>query len=198
MAHLVTEIRPDIPLRFLSWGETRILHDVDGVINWFRGRGSIVEEINTDRVFAEGWQGASWQEQRDAQKHDREKIAEGGFDLVFLGLRAEESRVRAISLRRDRSPDLPLHCYRYRGGHRDGTIRCCPLARWTTEDVGAYLASYEIPLLEDYHHRGVEARTTARITERVINYNGLTHMKRHKPKRWSMLIRRFPELRGLA
>lgn len=199
LAHMVASMRSDVPLRFLSWGETRILHDVDGVLTWFRAQGWQVEEIHTDRVFSPGWETSSWQEQRDSQRDDRQQSTADGVDLLFLGLRAEESRIRHLSLLiRDITPGLPLHCYRYRSGARVGTVRSCPLARWTTDDVGAYLATHGIPLLEDYHDRGLEARTTARVTERTIGYYQLSHLKRYQPDRFRALVARFPELRVYA
>lgn len=197
LAHLVTEIDRSVPLRFLSSGETRILHDVDGVIDWFRGRGCTVEEINIDRVFGEGWQDATWEQQRKAGRGDLDKL-NIGHDGVFMGLRMEESPKRKRSLLMHRDLDLPPFCYRYESGIRKGMVRACPLARWTTGDIAAYAALYEIPLLAAYHDLGMEARTTARLTGDSVRQYTLTHMKYHNVEAYHAIIRRFPELGGLA
>lgn len=198
LAHLVLEQAPGTPLRFLSSGETRILHDVDTVIDWFRSQGAVVEEINIDRVFSPEWQHAGFDEQRKAGVGDLDLINEGGYDGVFMGLRAEESRQRRLSLYGQQTEGLPPFCYRYRSGKRQDMIRICPLARWQTNDVGAYLAAHDIPFLQQYHRHGMDARTTARLTGTAVRMGALAEIKRHNPQGWRRLIARFPELRGMA
>ncbi len=77
-------------------------------------------------------------------------------------------------------------------------IRICPLARWQVEDVGAYLLTHDIPFLRHYHHRGFEARTTARLTGDAVRQNILSDIKRDDPQAWNRLVARFPELRAFV
>ncbi len=193
LAHLVLEERPDVPLRFLSSGETRIVHNVDEIISWFRARGAIVEEILVDRVWSEEWQDATWDEERKAGRGDLEKLNAGDYDGVFMGLRAQESNRRKMSLYQNQTPGLPAFCYKYKAGRREGMIRCCPLARWQVEDVGAYLLTHGIPVLRQYELHGLEARTTARLTGDAVRQNILSDIKRDNPEGWRKLLKRFPE-----
>lgn len=193
LAHLVLEERPDVPLRFLSSGETRIVHNVDEVISWFRARGAVVEEILIDRVWSEEWKDATWDEERKAGRGDLDKLNVGGYDGMFMGLRAQESARRRRSLFHSQTEGLPPFCYRYKTGVRGGMIRCCPLARWQVEDVGAYLLTHGIPILRQYELHGLETRTTARLTGDAVRQNILSDVKRDNPEGWRRLVKRFPE-----
>lgn len=196
LAHLVLEQRPQTPLVFLSSGETRLLHDVDTVLDWFRARGATVREILVDRLWTEEWADASWEEQRKAGRGDLDRI-NAGADCVFMGLRAEESPARRASLQLHRTEGLPSGLYRYRTGPRAGMLRACPLAEWSTDDVTAYIATREIPVLGWYHELGMDARTTARLTGDAARSFALTHLHRTDPDGAHRLISRFPELRDL-
>jgi sulfate adenylyltransferase subunit 2 len=193
LADLVFDIDPTVPLRFLSSGETRLLHDVDKVIDYFRVRGADVQEINIDRVFSEGWSDSSWEAQRKAGNRDME-LLNIGYDAVFMGLRAQESRRRQISLMAQRTEGLPPYCYRYK--HiRNGMLRICPLAEWKTEDVAAYLHQKQIPVLDWYEEHGLAARTTARLTGDAVRQNVMVWIKRNNPDGYHRLVERFPELK---
>ena len=164
LAQLVLEIDSTIPLRFMSSGETRLVHNVDTILDYFRERGASIQEINIDRVFSEEWKDATWDEQRKAGRGDLEKLNIGSWDGIFMGLRTQESRIRQISLAKQQTPGLPMFCFRYKTGKRKDMIRCCPIARWETIDVGAYLIANDLPWLEWYDYQGFEGRTTARLT----------------------------------
>ncbi len=194
LAHLVLQKR-NMPLRFLSSGETRIVHNVDDVINWFKARGATIEEILIDRVFSEEWKDATWTEQRKAGRHDMEILNRGDWDGIFMGLRIEESPKRQLSLARHQTEGLPPFCYQYKETNkkRGNAIRCCPLARWTTDDIGAYIITNNIPFLRQYHNHGMGARTTARLTGDAVRQYALSDVKRDNPEGWRKLVKRFPE-----
>lgn len=195
LAHLVRGIEPSIPLRFLSSGETRLVHNVDDVLGWFRTRGAVIEEILIDRVFTEEWRDATWDKQRRAGRGDLQGLTDGAWGGVFMGLRMEESKRRRTTLSIHQTPGLPPHCYRYNERSRlAGIIRACPLARWTMIDVGAYLLEHEIPHLRWYDTFGYEGRTTARITGDAVRQNVLPWLKWHDPDSFNRLLKRFPEL----
>lgn len=195
MAHMILAIDNTIPLRFLSSGETRLVLNVDDIIQYFEQRGADVQEILVDRVFSEEWQDATWDEQRKAGRGDLNRLNEGGFDCIFMGLRAEESPPRRLSLYRHQTEGLPMFTYRYSGKGRKNMIRCCPLARWTTLDIGGYILQHDIPYLKWYEHQGFEGRTTARLTGDAVRNNVLVWMKQNDPNSFNRLAKRFPEFK---
>lgn len=192
LADMVLRQNPNIPLRFISSGETRILHNVDDVINYFREKyGANVEEIVFDRVFSEEWQSATFDEQRKAGRRDIQNIDNTMYDGVFMGLRSEESRGRQISLACCRTEGLPSNMYKY--ANRD-FYRMCPLKDWRVEDIGAYIVENQIPTLNWYKVNGFGARTTARLTGDSIRQNTLSYIKMQNAAGFRRLVERFPEL----
>lgn len=182
---------PSVPLRFLSSGETRLLHDVDTVLDYFRGRGAPVEEINIDRVFAPEWRAVSWADSRRAGDDDLQRFG-AGYDAAFLGLRAQESPQRRMSLYGCRTPGLPQFVYRM----ATGILRVCPLAIWRTEDVGAYIVTRDLPVLRAYRD-GLEARTTARLTKTAAKMGALSRLRSRDPDAYFRMVERWPELRSI-
>lgn len=196
LADMVLRIKPTIPLRFISSGETRILHNVDDVINYFvKKYDANVEEICFDRVWTNEWRNATFDEQRKAGNKDIQTISNAGYDGVFMGLRIEESRGRSISLKQCKTEGLPRFMYRY--ANKD-FYRMCPLASWKTADIGAYILENDIPFLNWYHKYGFEGRTTARLTGDSVRQNTLYYIKMTNPEGYSKLIKRFPELGALT
>ena len=193
LADIVLKINPDIKLRFISSGETRIMHNVDDVMYYFRNKyTAIIEEIVFDRVFSDEWKDASFDEQRKAGRRDIQNIDNIGYDGVFMGLRKEESRGRCISLKMHRSSELPYNMYKYK---RDSEFyRMCPLADWSTKDIGAYIVTNNIPVLKWYEDFGFDSRTTARLTGDSIRQNTLYWIKYNNPAGYQKLVSRFPEL----
>ena len=192
MADLILQQDSTVPLRFLSSGETRILHNVDTVLNYFRDKyGAKIEEINIDRVFSDEWQSATFDEHRKAGRRDIQTLDNSEFDSVFMGLRIEESRGRAISLRSCKTDGLPQFMYRYK--NRD-YYRMCPMARWKTEDIGAYILENGLPVLDWYKSFGYDSRTTARLTGDSVRQNTIIWMKYKNPSGYARLVQRFPEL----
>lgn len=192
---LVLEQRPDAAGRILTSGETRLLHaNLDDVLGWWRLRFPALDlmEINVDRVFAEGWEEATWHAQRKAGRGDIVRLlpTSGLFDGVFMGLRDEESNARRIANKRGR-------IRRYANTRRDNTAAlwaCCPLSDWTTDDVGALICLHDVPLLSAYQAEGLEARTTMRLTGDAVRQNALVALRQRDPGRYNQLIARFPEI----
>ncbi len=191
MADMILRINPKIKMRFISSGETRILHNVDEVMRYFKDKyNAEIEEINFDRVFSEEWKNATFDEQRKAGRRDIQTVDTTGYDCVFMGLRREESHAREISLKTHNTDGLPVGMYKYK--NRD-FYRCCPLSLWKTEDVGAYIVEHGIPTLDWYKTYGYTARTTARLTGDAVRQNVLFWLKIHNPKGYARLCQRFPE-----
>lgn len=196
LADMVLQLNPKIPLRFISSGETRILHNVDDVINRFIQKyNANVEEICFDRVWSDEWKNSTFDEQRKAGRRDIQTINNSLYNGVFMGLRIDESRARSISLKKCQTDGLPKFMYKYT--NRD-FYRMCPLALWKTEDIGAYIVENEIPTLHWYEKFGFESRTTARLTGDAIRQNALFYVKTTNPEGYQKLLKRFPELSVLT
>lgn len=193
MADLVLGIAPDVPLVFLSSGETRLLHNVDDVLTYFRNRGATINEINIDRVFSDAWRESTWHESRKAGVGDLQRMAEG-HDCSFIGLRAEESKRRRFSLYYHRTDGLPRFLYRM----ADGRLRACPMARWRTADIHAHIVTRDLPLLDAYREEGIKTRTTARLTGTAVRMGALARLREHHRDRYNALIARWPELAAWA
>lgn len=193
LADIVLRQDAAIKLRFLSSGETRLIHNVDDVMQYFRDTyNADIEEINIDRVFSDEWRDAKFDEQRKAGRRDIQSIDNAEYDGVFMGLRIQESRGRAITLRMCKSEGLPSGAYKYKAREY---YRFCPLEYWRDMDIGAYLTGYNIPILDWYDKYGFGARTTARLTGDAVRQNVIFYLKVHKPESYAILTQRFPELR---
>lgn len=82
--------------------------------------------------------------------------ADHEFDGVVMGLAAVESKGRKISLAKADRHNIFVYA--------NGKKRCCPLRDWSNQDVAAYVAKYNIPMLSTYHRYGFDVRTSAKIS----------------------------------
>lgn len=191
MADLILHQRA-VPMRFVSRGETRILYrNVDEVLEYFR-RMAPIEEICFDRLFSDEWKDADFKEQQKAGKMDIRGLDNSGYDGVFMGLRIDESKGREISLRANQTSGLPKYCWRY---VERNFVRMCPMAEWSTQDIGAYLMENQIPILDWYENMGFESRTATRLNQQAINNNTIAWLHIHNPEGYFRLTQRFPELK---
>lgn len=191
---VVSEVAGPVTARILTSGESRLMHaSLDQILDWWRQRHPRLDlqEINVDRVFADGWQDADWHTQRKRGKSDIRELLPQGRDGVWLGLRADESGGRRMSLR---SQGL---VYQYAGTRTDplaGTWRFCPLAWWSDRDVASYCVTHGLPLPQAYAWTGIEAtRTTMRLTGDAMRGNALQQLRVRDPERFRALLARFPE-----
>jgi len=91
----------------------------------------------------------------DAMFRDLTAHAEAhGLTRRVMGLRAEESPQRRMSLGRDKAAS---------------ETRLCPISLWHTSDVWCYLATHGLPWLSIYDHLGCTARNG------LIGRNGEAH-----------------------
>ena len=197
MLHLALQVQPRAIVRILTGGETRLLHqNIDIVLAWWREQFPKMdfEEICIDHVFAPGWEDATFFDQYQTFQNEWEKYLHGSgdYDGCFVGLRAEESRLRKAWLR-ERMDGHAIRQYTS-GKEKRGSYRICPLADWHTKDVAAYITQNAIPLLDGYE-KDWEARTKTRIGGRaMIQYGQLAELRARDPESYRKLIERFPEL----
>jgi 3'-phosphoadenosine 5'-phosphosulfate sulfotransferase (PAPS reductase)/FAD synthetase len=119
-------------------------------------------------------------------------IRDMGYPVALVGLRADESRGRAMSMRK----------YGPIRERRDGAIIACPLAWWTGEDIFAYALTHDLPLSEIYTRESDEAFERRRTGTMLGGSGGRqgrwARLKRDWPDVWLRLTETFPELERLA
>lgn len=174
---LVRQHRPGIEARFLRWPETELLGNYDEAADAWRARGANIAILDLSRATLDEAVPDRWQRLN----------ALAPADGSFVGLRAEESRVRKMRLGRD-GPVAHVRS--------TGMWRICPLARWRTEDVAAYVVSRDLPTLEAYHRKGFEARTSSRVPrdQHSIRREALFDLRQHNPAAWAQLAQLYPEV----
>ena len=175
----------------LSWGKQSIViaHAVYVIdhhiphIHWTGDEAELLCNFAEVKKQFTGKYPLNYQEKRrDTTLRDKmaEFNASGEFDGYFVGLAMDESRTRKITCL-NADPNNQLVCY--------GLIRCTPLARWSWRDIAAYVAKYDLPLLDTYHKFGLEARTSSgsrpgSYTERAVDYISSTNAFELR-KRWN-------------
>lgn len=176
MLHLVLCYAPSIEVRFLRWTESQMLDDFDRVIEWWLNRGINLHIIDMHRDSIDEKAGDRWQ-----------KVEEfSPCDGYFIGLRADESRGRRITL----SKDGEIYV------RKDGMVRLAPLAWWRTIDVAAYTLAHDLPMLDAYNAGGFEQRTSARVPRESVRPNALSELKRRDIGRFNALVSKYPEARA--
>lgn len=216
VADMVYAVRPETEMFFLASSESYLMHDFEEVIDRFMTRRpvrlTIVQTNNaaldiepvvaslSRRQPAIRWQfkppgdpAWNWKQSRDYGENDlQEMLPREGYDGWFWGLAKDESKGRRITLSA-RWPGQPHPAvFRY----SDGRYRCCPLMNWSIADLAAYIAGHELPLLDAYRQRGLEARTTARVTRKAAEHGFMSMSRHYNINCVNRLCARFPELRG--
>jgi len=191
LAHMLYHIEPTMPMYFLASGESFIIHNFEQVIEQFKSRWDInLTIVQRDHVF-DGVD-KTWQQSRDEGKGDLESMCKReDWEGWYWGLAKDESKARRFTLskRWDCQPHPTIFQY------SDGKYRCCPIMNWKVLDLAAYISTYGIPVLEQYHRMGLQSRTTARITRKAAENGGVLEVKQTNVTAFNRLCARFPELR---
>ena len=162
----------DGPVRVLAWeGETDALHsDWRDVLAAWEARGVRTEVVTARRDSlvtgdTERWD-ALW----------------GGAEGVLMGLRADESRGRRMTLR--------THGTEYRA--KNGAWRFCPLAWWKNGDVADYVRRNGLPTLRAYEAHGLEdSRTALRVPREGVRGEAMNDLRGRDPAGYRALCLRF-------
>lgn len=175
MLDIILKVYPDIPVRFASHPETRILDNYDQVISKWAER-----NINLHEIFCDGGIVKVKHAQRDALDAMHED-----WDSFFVGIRAEESVPRRITLRK------------YGQFHKlsNGRVKISPMAWWGEDDISAYVISNNIPTLDKYVFEGFSARTTSGIPRTNID-ECLQSLKNRDVHAFNKLCDLFPDVRS--
>ncbi|WP_157066599.1 hypothetical protein [Hyphomicrobium sulfonivorans] len=177
MLSLVREIDPTVPARILLWPESEILGNYDATIAAWRAIGVHVDALRLTRASLDESVPERWAQLADVAPCDGH----------FVGLRASESRHRAIAL----GKYSPLH--QYRSGPLVGQWRCAPLTRWSTDDVAAQIYISGAPLLDVYGDEGIDARSSTRIPRASARDAAMTQLQRRGRGALLALRRVYPE-----
>ena len=170
LAHMVYRIEPSTPMYFLASDETWEMYNYREVIDQFVDRWPIKLNIVQTHNF---WGASSWKESRDYGDKDLQKMCpRENWDGWFWGLAKDESRARKISCSKNNSGIHPS-IFRY----SDGKLRGTPIQDWNIDDLSAYIAEYDIPMLNIYRKFGLQQRTTARITKKARDFGSHTLIK---------------------
>lgn len=175
MLHLLLQKIPDIRVRFASHPETQLLDNYKRVIAWWINE----YNINLYNIFCDGGF-------VKIKHHQRYMLDNVECDSFFVGIRAEESRGRRISLKKDGS------FYKLKSNNR---IKISPLAWWKTKDIWAYTVCNNIPLLDKYQFEGASGRTTSGIA-RDYQRETLLSLKQRDVTRYNKLLQLYPDARN--
>lgn len=173
MLHLCLQHFPGMPVRFATHPETNILDSYKDIVSWWIEK----YEINLQEVFCDGGLIKIRHDQRD-------KLNAGQWDSFFVGIRAEESFGRRVSLKK------------YGQFHKlkNGRVKICPLAWWREIDVASYTYENGLPLLDKYEHYGINARTTSGIARTHITEN-LQSLRDMNVASFNRLCELYPDVR---
>ncbi len=174
MLHLVMQQYPSVPVRFVRWPETGLLNDFEPVLAAWESRFGLVAGQNLHFC--------------DLSRPSIEVVVPGRHRAVaalaptdgyFIGLRAEESKGRRMALKKFG----PVH------HAASGLWRIAPLDWWRWQDVAAYTALHELPVLASYGSTGLEGRTATRvgIPEHGIRQSQLSELRLRDPDAYNRL-----------
>lgn len=189
VAHMVYSVAPETPMHFLASDETWALYDYADVIKAFTDRWPIRLTVHqTNRMTG----AKDWKASRDAGDRDLQNMCpRSEWDGWFWGLAAEESPARKKTLLASYSQGTP-HPTIFR--YADGKLRCCPLMHWTTLDLAAYIGIHDIPLLNIYRRFGLQQRTTARVTKKMLRNQGMALARMCNSSGFRRIVNQFSEV----
>lgn len=173
--HLAQQVDCSMPAVFVRYDETDFMDNYDEVMAQWSGVNIIQLHIGGE-LFDDTTEGV----------HLDKWALENGFDCALVGMRAQESRGRAVTLKKD---GLLFK-------KKNGLLRCCPIGFWSVDDVEAYTKLYDLPLLNTYKRAGFSARTTSGTTVDKYGFREqqLRRLRRTDPARFNQLKKRYPEV----
>ena len=172
MLHLVLQEKPDIPVIFVSRIETNLIDNYEEIIsNW----GNInLHQVNFNADTLQFINKSVIKTAMETVKYN--------YDSYFIGLRAEESNGRRITLKKDGV------FYKM----RDGLNRIAPVAFWTTKNIAAYCVENDLPTLDKYKIEGFEARTTAGISSKTP-HESLQYIRQNNIDAFNQILKLMPD-----
>lgn len=178
MLDLILKHAPNIPIRFASHPETRILDNYTEVIaKW------IEKGINYQEIFCDG----GLVKVSHAQRNALDALHED-WDSFFVGIRKQESFGRRVSLKTHGM----FHALK-----STGRIKISPMADWTEKEISVYVLANELPTLNKYKIEGFSARTTSGIPRTNIE-ECLISLKQRDIEGYNKLHNLFPDTKDFG
>lgn len=179
LLHLLIQRLPEIKTVFVCYPETELLDNYSEVISKWK--------CNLTKLFIDA----------DIEQEVNEKdiipnwAMSNGYTLGFVGIRAEESKPRLITLKK---------CgmlYQYKN---DALSRATPLAWWKNQDIAAYIYTHQLPLLNTYKSVGIIQRTTSGLADDNYGFRKaqLLRLKQSDITRYNKIILQYPQLAQYA
>lgn len=185
IAHVCHAAKPSIPILMIDPGcPTHWLESE-------RARWLAYASANGWNLTLYPWD--KWEARRDSdtEQQYRDRIHSSMFDAIdtrarvdglackVMGLRAAESRQRTmlVAMRGD--------AYEY----QDGTRAVLPIARWSVEDVWAYIVTHDLPWLDIYDAIGPQARNGL-IGRNGERFGREEYLRYHFPDAWRWAVAR--------
>lgn len=159
LAHLILSENPNAKL--VHWGgdQEKDIADFDSVSTEFLQKFGGDYHVISDESLMDGRLSIA----------GRDWSINNGFDGVFMGLTADESKARRFALGKAAKNNI----YHYASG---GLSRCCPLKNWKLDDIVAYIAGNDLPVLNLYKRYGLQIRTSSRIKKSGFTNRGMDHL----------------------
>jgi len=189
MTHLIQELYPDTPIMIqfddCDWPTKRAYADrVVAAQGWNVHRVepefSVWERMQTGRIGEDAFCAQSHSLTQDAFLRPLAATQHTlNCDGVYIGLRAQESRARNVHLR-SRGELYQL---------ASGEWRCCPLARWTAEDVFAYLLQHGVEINPCYFNNRFLPPEDIRVSWAVptptsVRFGDMEHLRYYYPAQY--------------
>lgn len=176
MLDLVMRVNPAVQAGFIKWQESDLMYNFSEVEQKWAERGANIHTLHMTRTSL------------DERVDDRfEQLANiSAAHGSFVGLRAEESKGRRMTLRSNGVV--------YKS--KKGFWRICPLAWWSTEDIAAYVYENDLPMLDIYKTDGFEQRTASRVprNDYFIRQEMLQKLRMRDPLSFQKLEQLYPEV----
>jgi len=195
LVDMVRNIRPEIEVVFIDGGIEILEIDRESIESYVKKN-----KINLIHLK---WSKLDYlREEKKNEKGDAKKILYNSMfaplnnwlkirpDIngVFMGLRREESKIRYLSI----GKFGPLH--EYQSGSNKGLWRSLPLFDWKTIEVGAYVVSRGLPILDIYKKMGFEARS-GMFGFGSSQFGRFAYLKHYYPDLFNKYAAEFPEIR---
>lgn len=175
MLSIILEYNQNIDVIWITFPETKYLNNYYEIADEWQHKYNIkLKEIFIDIPA-------------DVNYNDKEAFPKAPYDSYFVGITAEESVSRRITLK------TKGKFYK----KSDGMIRIAPLANWQINDIAAYCLANKLPILETYKTQGFESRTVTGFTEDIYAFriNQLNELKKRNINSYNQLLSEYPGLK---